>query len=72
MKTIALIEKGSDGTYSVYTPHLESTIIGVGKDVTEAQSDFENNCQEVLSAYADAHEELPAELQQLTFEYKMI
>ena len=42
MKTIALIEKGSDGTFSVYTPHLESTIIGVGKDVTEAQSDFEN------------------------------
>ena len=30
MKTTALIEKGKDGTYGIYNPDIDSTIIGEG------------------------------------------
>ena len=43
MKTIALIEKGKDGKYGIYTPDLKSTIIGSGDTVAEAMTDFERS-----------------------------
>lgn len=70
MKTIALIEQGSDGTFSVFTPYLKSTILGEGKTVAEAKVDFENSLKEVKEAFAETEEKLPKELQNLTFEYK--
>jgi predicted RNase H-like HicB family nuclease len=68
MKTIALIEKGKDGTYSIYTPDLKSTIIGEGTTIEEARADFENSVKEVKEAFEG--EELPEELRNLEFEYK--
>ena len=41
-KKTALIEMGKDGSFSVYTPDIEATIIGEGATVAEAKSDFEN------------------------------
>lgn len=70
MKTIALIEKGKDGSFGVYTPDINSTIIGSGATVAEAKADFENSLQEIIAAYKDAGESLPAELQNIEFEYK--
>lgn len=70
MKTIALIEQGSDGTFSVFTPNLKNTIIGEGKTVAEAKVDFENSLKEVNEAFVESKEKLPKELQNLTFEYK--
>ncbi len=70
MKRIALIEKGKDGSFGIYTPDMNATIIGEGATVAEAKSDFENSLQEVLSAYKESGEELPAELQDIEFEYK--
>ena len=70
MKTIALIEKGKDGTYGIYTPNINSTIIGSGNTIAEAKADFENSVQEVLVAYRECGDELPKELKNIKFEYK--
>ena len=70
MKTIALIEKGKDGSYGVYTPDLESTIIGSGATVAEAIADFQNSMAEVRTAFKEAGELLPDELQDVEFEYR--
>lgn len=68
MKTIALIEKGKDGTFGIFTPAIDTTIIGSGASVAEAKLDFENSVREILASYEG--EALPAELQGITFEYK--
>lgn len=70
MKTQALIEKGKDGTFGIYTPDINATIIGTGNTITDAKADFENSLHEVINAYRDAHEPLPAELQDIEIEYK--
>ena len=70
MKTIAIIEKGKDGTFGIFTPDIESTIIGEGNSVTEAKADFENSVKEVIASYADCGKELPAELMDIEFDYK--
>jgi len=70
MKTIALIEKGKDGSYGIFTPYLQSCIIGDGKTVEEAKADFENSVKEMKEAYIDTKGKLPKELTNVTFEYK--
>lgn len=69
-KKTALIEMGKDGSFSVYTPDIESTIIGEGYTVAEAKSDFENSVAELLQFYQEDGEILPKELQNISFEYK--
>lgn len=70
MKTTAVIERGKDGTFGVYTPDLKSTIIGEGKTAAEAKADFENSVREIGQFYAETGEELPDELKNVEFEYR--
>lgn len=70
MKTIALIEKGKDGTFGIFTPDLQHTIIGEGNTVAESKKDFENSVKEVVAAYTETGKPLPAELEGVEFEYK--
>ncbi len=70
MKTTALIEKGKDGTFGVFTPDLRHTIIGEGKTVSDAKSDFENSLKEILASYSEVGKQIPTELQGVEFEYK--
>lgn len=70
MKTTALIERGKDGTFGIFTPDIESVIIGDGATVAEAKADFENSVAEVIASYTDNGEELPEELRDIEFEYK--
>jgi len=70
MKTIALIEKGQDGTFGIFTPDLQHTIIGQGITVTDAKSDFENSMKEMIDSYTEQKNEIPNELQKIQFEYK--
>ena len=70
MRTTALIEKTTEGRYSIFTPDLVSTIVGAGATVAEAKEDFENALHEVEQAYAEDGVELPTELQGVKFEYK--
>jgi predicted RNase H-like HicB family nuclease len=70
MKATALIEKGKDGTFGIYTPDLKSTIIGDGNTVAEAKADFENSVKEFTNYYMEAGKQIPDELQGVEFEYK--
>ncbi len=53
MKTLALIEKGKDGKFGIFTPDLESIIIGEGTTVQEAKQDFQNSYNEVVKAFEE-------------------
>ena len=70
MTTTALIERGKDGTYGIFTPDINSTIIGEGKTVAEAKADFENSVVEVMQAYLENGDVLPEELKDIKFIYK--
>lgn len=70
MKTIALIEKGKDGTFGIFTPNIDATIIGEGHTVAEAKADFENSVREMIASYTENGETLPDELDGISFEYK--
>jgi predicted RNase H-like HicB family nuclease len=70
MKKIALIEKGTDGSFGVFTPDIEHTIIGEGNTVEEAKIDFENSVKEMILSYIETNREVPAELVDIEFEYK--
>jgi predicted RNase H-like HicB family nuclease len=70
MKTTALIEKGKDGTFGIFTPNINSTIIGSGDTVLEAKADFENSVKEIIQFYKEDGIELPEELCNIEFEYK--
>ena len=70
MKTTAIIEKGKDGTFGIFTPDIDHIIIGEGATVAEAKADFENSVAEMLAYYKDEGIEVPKELQVIEFEYK--
>lgn len=70
MRTTALIEKGKDGTFGIFTPDLKSTIIGEGKTVAEAKDDFNNSVNEVSLYFQESGQEMPDELQNIEFEFK--
>jgi len=70
METTALIERGKDGTFGVFTPDINSTIIGEGNTVEEAKADFENSVKEIMQFYREDGIELPDELKDIRFVYK--
>ena len=70
MVTTALIERGKDGTFGVFTPDINSTIIGEGNTVEEAKSDFENSVLEIIQFYKEDGIDLPDELKDIQFVYK--
>jgi predicted RNase H-like HicB family nuclease len=68
MKTRAVIERGNDGTFSIYAPDIETGVIGTGASVKEAKEDFDNSVVEIIeSAKEDG---LPCELSGVEFEYR--
>jgi len=70
MVTTALIERGKDGTFGIFTPDIYSTIIGEGNTVEEAKADFENSVREIIQFYKEDGIELPDELKDIQFVYK--
>ena len=70
MKTTALIEKGKDGTFGIFTPDINHTIIGSGNTVAEAKADFVNSLQEMILSYTETNRDIPQELLNAEFEYK--
>jgi predicted RNase H-like HicB family nuclease len=70
MKTTALIEQGKDGSFTIFTPDLQSTITGSGISVEAAKKDFVNSVSEMLLSYTELGKVLPKELNELSFEYK--
>jgi len=70
MVTTALIERGKDGTFGIFTPDINSTIIGSGNTVEDAKADFENSVREIFQFYKEDGIELPDELKDVEFVYK--
>jgi predicted RNase H-like HicB family nuclease len=70
MVTTALIERGKDGTFGIFTPDINSTIIGEGSTVEEAKADFENSVHEIIQFFKEDGIELPDELRDIQFVYK--
>ena len=70
MATTALIERGKDGTFGIFTPDINSTIIGEGNTVEEAKADFENSVKEIFQFYKEDGIALPDELKDVEFVYK--
>ena len=70
MKKTALIEMGNDGTFGIYTPDIDHTIIGDGSSVAEAKADFENSVREMMLSYTENGKPIPEELKGVEFEYK--
>ena len=71
-KILVIIEKGSDGLFSAYTPETKSTVLnGQGSTVEEAINDMKEAMQEVIELYQETEEKVPDELQgPVEFEYK--
>ena len=69
MKSIALIEKGKDGTYGIFTTDLKSTIHGSGNTVAEAKTVFEETIQE-MREFMDEQDGIPNELTNVSFTYR--
>ena len=53
MTTTALIEKSDNGTFGIFTPCINHTIIGEGNTVEEAKTDFENSFNEMILSYTE-------------------
>lgn len=70
MKATALIERGKDGTFGIFTSDINSVIIGEGNTVAEAKADFENSVKEIFEMYAEEGKNLPDELKNVEFVYK--
>ena len=70
MVTTALIERGKDGTFGIFTPDINHTIIGDGTTVEEAKADFENSVKEMILSYTETNREIPDELKDIQFIYK--
>lgn len=68
MKAIAVIEKGTDGTYGVFieSDNVPFGAIGDGETVAEAVADFNNSIDEMRAFYAEQGKEFP----ELEFEFK--
>lgn len=69
MKRIAYIEKGSDGTYSVYST-TSTVIVGEGCSVAEAKADFENTLNELLTTCKEEGLPIPEDLADVEFTFK--
>ena len=71
MVTTALIERGEDGTFGIFTPDINHTIIGDGSTIEDAKTDFENSVKEMILSYIETNREIPDELKDIQFVYKM-
>ena len=69
-KRTSLIEMGKDGTFTIFTPDIESTILGEGNTVAEAKADFENSVREVILTFEETGIHDPDDLKNITFIYK--
>jgi predicted RNase H-like HicB family nuclease len=70
VKSMAVVEKVKEDMYTVFSPKLQSFIMGNGKTVEAAKIDFENSVKEVKEIYTDNNENLPKELKKISFEYQ--
>lgn len=75
MKIFAIIEKGTDGLYSIYSDDmlLNHGLGGYGSSVEEAKSDFMESIKEAKEMIAEEGNPLPNEVEHMdvTFKYDL-
>lgn len=69
MKVTVIIEKDGNG-YSAYTDNLTPVLHGSGKTVDEAKEELMDCYEDIKGYYAESPGGVPAELKDLTFDYK--
>jgi predicted RNase H-like HicB family nuclease len=71
-KILAIVEKGADGYYSIYTPETETTVLnGQGESVETAIADMKESLKELMDSYSERGDNLPEELEgEIDFVYK--
>ena len=71
MKVTAIVEKGSDGLYSVYSEdHIGTSYFGgFGNSVSKAKEDFLASIEEALQEQVKDNQPVPAK-EELTIEYR--
>jgi transcriptional regulator with XRE-family HTH domain len=72
MNVTAIIEKGTDGTYDVYTTEstLNYMVLGQGKTVELAIEDFFNTYNEIKQAFAEENKDF-TEIENFNFRYDL-
>lgn len=68
-KTLVIIEKDGKG-YGAFTENLTIVLHGSGTTVEAAKEELLSGYQDIIDAYRESGEPLPAEYQDLRFEYK--
>ncbi len=66
-KVTAIVESGTDGSYSIYALKLKNTIIGEGATVAEAKEDFLIGYREMVETYQQDGKPIPKELDNIEF-----
>jgi len=71
-KILAIVEKGTDGIYSIYTPETKTTVLnGQGTTVDAAIADMKESLNEVIESYRTSGGKVPDELEgEIDFELK--
>lgn len=71
-RILAIVEKGADGFYSIYTPETVSTVLnGQGETVEAAIADMKESLKEVIFSYRERDVKIPEELEgEIEFDYK--
>jgi len=72
MKITAIIEKGKDNRFSVYSDAMigDFGLCGYGDNVDDAKADFEAVIKEAQDDYVREHGELPKKYEQISVTYK--
>jgi predicted RNase H-like HicB family nuclease len=71
-KILAIVEKGTDRFYSIYTPETETTVLnGQGSTVEAAIAEMKESLKVVIESYQVSGEKIPGELEgEIEFVYK--
>ena len=72
MNVLAIIEKGTDGFYSIYsdTTLLNHGLGGYGSSEEEAKADFMQSIEEAKDMIAEAGEPIPNDAESIQVEFK--
>jgi predicted RNase H-like HicB family nuclease len=71
MKFYAIIEKGSDGMYSIYVDGMKNHgLYGSGETVEKAKEDMFSALNDMVQTYMDEGNKIPREIDHPTFIYK--
>lgn len=70
MKAKVRICRGKDGAYWLNSEGLDNVLVGTGDTLEAAKTDFQDCLADMKTSYTENNEPIPAELQDIEFEYE--